>query len=169
MTQQKPLMWIDEAFKHLGVAEIKGSATNPTILNWLKEAHAPWSDDETAWCGLFVHHCLLKADIKTPSTWYRALSYSTLGTLLAKPAFGCVAIKKRVGGGHVTFVVGKDEKTGKLVCLGGNQGDKVSLALYDANAFVEFRWYGKTPRPAIERYDLPVYNGTIISNNVKED
>ena len=41
------------------------------------------------------------------------------------------------------FVVGRDQKTKKLVCLGGNQSNAVSYALYSDGEFQEFRWYGK--------------------------
>jgi alpha-D-ribose 1-methylphosphonate 5-triphosphate synthase subunit PhnG len=41
-------------------------------------------------------------------------SLSKSGTKLAKPAYGCVAVKTRIGGGHVCFVVGKDKATVSL-------------------------------------------------------
>jgi len=70
-----------------------------------------------------------------------------------------VAVRTRKGGGHVCFVVGRDQKTGKLVCLGGNQSNMVCYALYAESEFQEFRWYGKTSRPAEHRYNLPLMSG----------
>jgi uncharacterized protein (TIGR02594 family) len=63
------------------------------------------------------------------------ISLSKSGTKLAKPAYGCVAVKTRIGGGHVCFVVGKDKASGKLVCLGGNQSNMVCYALYNESDF----------------------------------
>ena len=152
------LAWMIEAKKHIGLREIPGKNHNQTIMSWIKSLGGWFTDDETPWCGTFVAHCLKTAGIKYPKNWYRALDYLNYGAPLQKPAYGCVAIKTRKGGGHVCFVVGRN-KAGKLVCLGGNQGNAVSYALYNESEFEEFRWYGKTSRPADHRYNLPVLNG----------
>lgn len=153
------LDWIKEARKHVGLKEVKGARHNTTIQQWLKNLNAWWSDDETAWCGVFIAHCLRVARVKYPKHWYRALDYMNYGARLKKPAYGCVAVKTRKGGGHVCFVVGRDEKTNKLVCLGGNQSDMVCFALYAESEFEAFMWYGKTNTPAANRYDLPILTG----------
>lgn len=152
---QNELPWIKEAKKHLGLREIAGAKHNPTILNWIKNLKGFFKDDETPWCGTFVAHCLKTAGVSYPKNWFRALDYRTAGSKLAKPAYGCVAIKSRVGGGHVCFVVGKD-RNGNLLCLGGNQSNMVNITKYKASDFVEFRWYGKTDSPANFRYELPL-------------
>ena len=149
------LAWIAEAKKYIGLQEVKGSKHNPTILTWLSNLKAWWSDDESAWCATFVAHCLQVAGVAFPKHWYRALDYTNYGTRISKPAYGCVAIKTRKEGGHVCFVVGQT-KQGKLVCLGGNQNDKVSYAIFDPNVFTAFRWYGRALQPNVERYNLPI-------------
>ena len=107
-------------------------------------------------CGTFIAHCLQTAGVKFPKNWFRALAYLNGGNKLAKPAYGCVAVKTRVGGGHVCFVVGKDKVSGKLVCLGGNQSNMVCYALYNESDFEAFMWYGQTSSPAQHRYELPI-------------
>lgn len=161
------LAWMIEAKKHIGLKEVSGKAHNPTILSWLKSLGAWWSEDETAWCGTFIAHCLKVAGVKYPKHWYRALDYVNYGSKLIKPAYGCVAIKTRQGGGHVCFVVGRDEKTRKLVCIGGNQSNMVCYALYAESDFQEFRWYGITDRPADKRYNLPIMTG-VTATKVSE-
>lgn len=158
MSNKPELDWIFEARKHVGLKEIKGPQHNKTIQQWLKDLKAWWDDDETAWCGVFVAHCLQAGGIKYPKHWYRALDYLNGGAKLSKPAYGCIAVKSRKGGGHVCFVVGRDKKTGKLVCLGGNQSDSVCYALYNESDF-DFMWYGKTSSPAAHRYELPMITG----------
>ncbi|MDQ9023162.1 TIGR02594 family protein [Acinetobacter sichuanensis] len=153
------LAWMIEAKKHIGLREIVGKQHNKTILGWIKGLGGWFTDDETPWCGTFVAHCLKTAGVKYPKHWYRALDYVNYGSKLTKPAYGCVAIKTRKGGGHVCFVVGRDQKTKKLVCLGGNQSNAVSYALYSDGEFQEFRWYGKTSRPAESRYNLELLDG----------
>ena len=108
MSNYPELAWIAEARKHIGLKENTSKfAHSPTILGWLKKLGAWWMDDETPWCGTFVAHCLQTAGVKFPKNWYRALAYLNGGTKLAKPCYGCVAVKTRVGGGHVCFVVDK--------------------------------------------------------------
>lgn len=155
MSNLTELTWIAEARKYIGLREIKGSKHNPTIIQWLKDLKAWWSNENEPWCGTFVAHCLQTASVTFPRHWYRALDYLNYGTKLIRPAYGCVAVKQRVGGGHVCFVVGQT-KEGKLVCLGGNQNDMVCFAIYDRKDFDAFMWYGKTSNPAQDRYNLPV-------------
>lgn len=166
MNQLPELAWIAEARKHIGLREIKGSKHNPTILSWLDNLKAWWSEDESAWCATYVAHCLSEVGIAYPKHWYRALDYLNYGTKLIRPAYGCVAVKQRKGGGHVCFVVGQT-KEGKLVCLGGNQNDMVCFALYDKEDFDAFMWYGKTSNPAKERYNLPILSN-ITATSVSE-
>lgn len=153
------LDWINEARNHLGLKELNGSNKHPTIDGWAKSLGASWVAGQP-WCGTYIAHCLKTAGVKYPKNWYRALAYASEGGVkLKKPAYGCVAVKSRNGGGHVCFVVGRDQKTNKLVCLGGNQSNMVCFALYAESDFDAFMWYGKTNTPAQNRYDLPILSG----------
>lgn len=166
-TPSSELDWIAEGRRYVGLREnTSKTAHNSTILKWLGSLGAWWKEDETPWCGVFVAHCLKVAGVKYPKHWYRALAYIDGGTRLSRPAYGCVAVKTRKGGGHVCFVVGKT-KSGKLVCLGGNQNNMVSYALYNESDFSAFRWYGRTSRPADHRYNLPVL-GNVSATEVTE-
>lgn len=136
------------------------------------------------WCGTFVAYCLQQAGFtkgnincrllswdggssganKYPLNWYGAGDYAKeAGFKLLKPCYGCVAIKSRKGGNHVCFVVGRDQKTNKLVCIGGNQGNAVSYALYAESEFNDFMWYGKTQNPSPERYNIPIMSNVTAS------
>jgi uncharacterized protein (TIGR02594 family) len=72
-----------------------------------------------------------------------ALSYSDtknqLFVKLAGPALGAIAVKKRNGGGHVTFVAGRT-RGGALACCGGNQNDEVNISPYREDVLVGFFW-----------------------------
>ncbi|EMS3190538.1 TIGR02594 family protein, partial [Neisseria gonorrhoeae] len=101
------LPWIAEARRHIGLKEIPGAKHNPTIVQWLKEtggfpgaAKSWYFEDETPWCGLFVGYCLGKAGRAVIRDWYRAKAWSMSGlTKLEAPAYGCIAVKPRRGGG----------------------------------------------------------------------
>ena len=62
---------------------------------------------------------------------------------LQAPTVGCVVVFEREGGGHVGLVVGADTK-GRLLVLGGNQGDAVSIAPFDRSRVDMMRAYAET-------------------------
>ena len=153
---------------------VSSSASNPKIVEWLKEmgnfpsaAKSWYFEDETPWCGLFVGYCLGKGGRAVIKDWYRAKAWANVGlTKLDKPAYGCIAVKSRKGGGHVFFVVGKD-KQGRILGLGGNQGNAVSIVPFNAADIDGYYWPSKLvdgkpvpSMPAPERYDLPVTTAT---------
>jgi uncharacterized protein (TIGR02594 family) len=137
MAVSKP-NWVIVGEGLIGVREIPGVASSPVIVGWLIRLKAWWRDDLTPWCGVFVAFCLLETGIRPPAAWYRAKAYLEWGTPLAAPAYGCIVVFNRAGGGHVGFVVGKDEH-GRLMVLGGNQGDRVSIAPFDMSRVAGYR------------------------------
>lgn len=180
MNRQPELAWIKLARECVGLKEIKGVRHNPKIIQWLdemgrfsNEAKSWWRDDETPWCGLFVGWVGGKTGRYVVKEWYRAKEWaSPLLTKLHAPAYGCIAVLDRAGGGHVGFVVGKDAR-GNIMLIGGNQGDSVSIAAFTPSRITGYywlsRWLDGSPVksvPAKHRYDLPVLHsdGTVSSN-----
>lgn len=161
------LPWIKEAKSLIGLKEINGVNHNPTIKSWLKSLKAAWTDDETPWCGTFVAHCLSSAGRSIPKHWYRAKEYLNYGTELTSPAYGCIAVKSRAGGGHVFFVVG-ETSDGAIVGLGGNQNNQVSLAKFSKSDIVGYVWpswaNGVPSMPSKERFVLPKYKNNLQEN-----
>lgn len=131
--------WLVEARRWIGTAEIPGAATNSAIAQWLQKLRAWWADDETPWCGTFVAWCMDSAGYAIPKYWMRARAWGEYAVPIDAPAHGCIVIFERAGGGHVGFVVGEDE-AGNLLVLGGNQGNKVSIARFPKARVVDYRW-----------------------------
>lgn len=158
---KKPVAWVEDAVKHLGMREIRGVNHNKNILRWLKELGAWWSDDETPWCGTFVAHCLSTTNRAIPKHWYRAKAYGEYGTVLAEPAYGSIGVMDRKGGGHVCFIIGETTDKKSLVVIGGNQGDTVCYAEYPKTRFTAYVWpprvNGLNGFPYDYRYELPKY------------
>lgn len=165
MSKFNELAWIAEAKRHVGLTENVNGKPNPILQKWLKDLKAWWSDSSTAWCGVFIAHCLQSVGLPYPKEYYRALSWQNFGRKLLKPCYGCVAVKSRKGGGHVTFVVGQTPQ-GLLVCLGGNQSDMVKYSLYKKEDFIAFVWTGKS-FPLDVRYELPVITD-VKTGSIKE-
>ncbi len=131
-------LWIKFALDELGVKEKRGKiASNPRVEQYHDTVGLPWAKDDVPWCGAFVGFCMLKAGYKIPKDAARALSWKSWGKSAGKPVFGAIAVKKRRGGGHVTFVVGRDGDI--LYCLGGNQHDEVCVSRYKKSVFIDFR------------------------------
>lgn len=147
------LTWIEEAKKHIGTAEIPGEHHESKIIQWWKAIRrAGIRDDETPWCAAFVGGCLEAVGLRS-SRFESAKSYLVWGFPIKHAAYGCVVVFSREGGGHVGFVVGKDVK-GRLMVLGGNQGNKVSIAAFDPARVVGYRWPMSVP---IQLLEMPVY------------
>lgn len=155
--------WMIEAERHIGLREIKGLKHNSTIIGWLKNLKTWWFDDETAWCGTFVAHCLKSTGHVIPSTWYRALSWAQWGQKLENPVVGCVVVFSRKGGGHVGFVVGNN-RNGNLMVLGGNQGDAVAISAFDKSRVVGYRWPSDAMIPISADLPFITSNGKLSEN-----
>jgi uncharacterized protein (TIGR02594 family) len=159
MTIIKP-SWVTRAHSYLDVKEVPGAGNNPVIVGWLIKLKAWWRDDLQPWCGTFIAACMSEVGIPLPKAWYRAKAYLDWGVPLEAPCYGCVVVFTRTGGGHVGFVVGRDPK-GRLIVLGGNQGDRVSLAPFDMSRVSGYRW---PPGVPVNRQELPVIESAVASS-----
>lgn len=149
----KELAWIAAARAKIGIKEVAGVGNNPRIVEWLKKLRSAWLDDSVPWCGTFVAECLRESGFAYPSTWYRAKDYLNMSIKLDRPAYGCIVVFNRVGGGHVGFVVGRD-KRGNLMVLGGNQSDAVNIKPFALDRVAGYRWCSQYP--LAERFNLPL-------------
>jgi hypothetical protein len=60
----------------------------------------------------------------------------------------------REGGGHVCFIVG--QSGGHYLCLGGNQGDAVTIAAFPKSRITNTRWPSSVPQSHIALPALPM-------------
>ena len=157
--------WLVEARRHVDVAEVPGPRHNPVIQSWLHKLRAWWNDDETPWCGVFVAACMDTAGIALPKYWMRAKAWADWGSRLSAPVAGCIVVFERQGGGHVGFVVGRTAK-GNLMVLGGNQGNRVSIAPFDRARAVAYVWPSGVPLP--EHTALAVIDATGLQLSTNE-
>jgi uncharacterized protein (TIGR02594 family) len=139
----------DLAQRFIGLKEIPGSGDNAQILAMLK-LDASWpGHDEVPWCSAFVNYvCWL---LRLPrSKDLRARSWLGVGVPIkvedAQPAFD-VVILNRSGGpqdasvldapGHVAFFSAVEGS--RILCLGGNQSNSVSISRYEASELLGVR------------------------------
>lgn len=146
-----PPPWFVEAGRLIGTTEIPGAKSNATILAWAK-ALGGWiasfyRDDNTAWCGLFVAHCI-KVGLPgeaLPANPLGALEWRTFGVAgLAAPGAVLVFRRPGAGAGHVGFYVA--ETADAYLVRGGNQSNKVCEEWIAKNRCVAIRWPASAPR-----------------------
>ncbi len=132
--------WLDVGLKDVGLREVPGKATAPRIAGWLMSLKAWWLDDETPWCGVAVAAWMREANVTAlPLHWYRARGWLDWGIALDRPVRGCVVVCERGASGHVGLVTGYDA-AGKLLVLGGNQGNAVNVSAFETSRVLGYRW-----------------------------
>lgn len=135
------MKWLDTARSELGVSEVAGKVARPRILEYFAAAgHPEVKSDETAWCSAFVNFCMVQNGIKGTMS-LAARSWLQWGKPLKKPVVGAVGVWPRGSSswqGHVA-IVEEVLPGGKVKCIGGNQGNKVSRKVFDADKALGFR------------------------------
>lgn len=131
--------WIAEAEKFIGLKETPDAGNTPEITQfWKTIKRGGITQDSVPWCAAFVGAMLERCGIRS-TRFESAKSYLDWGQLLAAPVPGCVVVFTREGGGHVGFAIGRD-KTGRVLVLGGNQGDAVNIRAFPVSRVSGYRW-----------------------------
>lgn len=132
--------WAQVAWADLGLREVRGGE-HPRIL----QAHAQTTlgarEDEVPWCSAIM--CLWMAEARIPHPRSaRARAWLEWGVELGAPVPGCVAVLWRgtpnAATGHVGIYLG--HRDDRVVLLGGNQGDQVSIQSFAAAQVISYRW-----------------------------
>lgn len=142
MTIFNPVI-LEASGRYLGVEEWPGARHNPVIQGFFVAAGASANEaDETPWCAAFVGAVL--AELGLPNTGrLNARSYLDWGVPvpMAQAMPGDVVVFSRGDPsgwqGHVGFFVRFEGD--RVLCRGGNQGNKVSDALYPVSRILGFR------------------------------
>jgi uncharacterized protein (TIGR02594 family) len=134
--------WLAAARRELGTGEAAGFANNVRVLAYYRDAgHPEIAHDSVAWCAAFASAMLERSGIASPRT-LRARDFLRWGTALDLPKPGCIVVLWRnspsSGEGHVGFYAG--DRGGRILLLGGNQGDRVSVAAFPREQVLGFRW-----------------------------
>lgn len=109
-------VWMREARRYLGLREIVGRGSNPTIMSWAKRlggwVASFYNDDDIPWCGLALAAwvAITLPEEPLPSNPLGALNWRTFGIALSTPALGAILVFSRSGGGHVGLYVGEEDR-----------------------------------------------------------
>lgn len=136
------LMLLQQMFNIYGEKEVVGDAHNPDVVKLFADAgFAGVKDDETSWCAATILACANRAGYDVKNGMLTARSLLKCGEAVDEPVMGDVVVlwrdSKLGWKGHVGLFVRKDSE--KLYLLGGNQGNSVTIAAYDANRLLGYR------------------------------
>ena len=133
--------WLARAWEQFGVSEIADADDNPEIQKYYREVgQRAELHDEVAWCAAFAGAMLARAGAEHTGSLL-ARSYLNWGTPLDAPRLGAITVLERgqdPGAGHVGFLLGSSKS--HVFLLGGNQGNKVSVAAFDIGRVLGYRW-----------------------------
>jgi uncharacterized protein (TIGR02594 family) len=134
---------ITEALKYYGVEEVAGEKSNAFITSFFKETgNQKIASDNNAWCSVFVGYCAKKTGYVSFAK-ANAKSWLKVGKEINEPQPGDIVVFWRETPlswkGHVAIYIGKDALTGNIICLGGNQNDKVCLSLFSRSNVLGYR------------------------------
>lgn len=136
------------AARFIGIREVTGAAANPQILAMLRLDNSWPAGDDVAWCSAFVNYIAWILGLQR-SRSLAARSWLKVGApieLEQAAADSDIVIVKRGGGpgpdvlqapGHVGFYAGLQED--KVLILGGNQGNSVSIAAFPRDQILGVR------------------------------
>lgn len=134
--------WYQSAYADLGVAEGPGKVNSKTVLAYYRDAgHPEIKHDEVPWCMAFVCAHLERNGVPSPKS-LAVMDLDTWGEdVTDSPQVGDVVRMWRESPkswkGHTGFYV-RETKTHVYV-LGGNQGDRVSIAAFPRNRIKSIR------------------------------
>lgn len=144
----------DLAQRYVGIREIGGAKDHPLVVWWLSLCGFGFDvHDETPWCAAFVNG--IAWELRLPrSKSAAARSWLTVGRSVplseAETAADVVVLKRGTGEqpgpevlaapGHVGFFAGRDtDRADRVLVLGGNQGDGVTVQPFPVSQILGIR------------------------------
>ncbi|MEQ8477017.1 TIGR02594 family protein [Fulvivirga sp.] len=151
------------AAAELGQQEISGSANNQRIVDYATESGIIGiSNDEVPWCSTFINWVAFKAGLSRTNK-PNARSWLSVGQNVdSAPEPGDIVIfwREKIDSwkGHVSIFLGFSKDQLRVYCLGGNQGNQVSVSAYPTETVLGFRRLGassviKLPDPVLKNGD----------------
>jgi len=161
--------WYAEASRLMGTREIEGPKHSSVIMGWAERLGLWYPSDETAWCGLFVAHCIgaTLPNEPLPANPLGARNWTKFGRALQEPASGAVAVfwrgSKTGWQGHVGFVAAVHKDDRSLLIRGGNQGNSVSDAWLSTDRLLSLRWPSTAALP-LSRVPVSIVGGELSTD-----
>jgi len=150
---------VQAGLNYLGVKEYPGkSSNNPVIMNMAKELGIGgiYTNDEIAWCAVFVCYLCHITGKPQPYTGYqilRAGSFANWGNqvIRGQEQLGDILVFSRPEGNHVALYLAESENSYHV--LGGNQSNAVTITEISKYRLVASRrYYATAPPESVKKY-----------------
>lgn len=146
------------AFKELGTEEFVGNHHNPEVLKYARETGITGvTNDEVPWCSTFVNWVAMRAGLQY-SRKANARSWLDVGLKVNEPEPGDVVVfwreNQQSWKGHVAFFLGISTDKKRVYCIGGNQGNRVSVSAYRMDTVLSFQRLAPAKQLVIPDPDL---------------
>lgn len=129
-----------EMLSHYGIKEVAGVNANPEIVAFFKELGYNIKDDETAWCSASLSYYAKKCGYEYNKT-LAARDWLKMPIMVLKPTIGDIVVfwrESKIGWkGHVGLYIARDLNI--VYCLGGNQGNQLSISAYPIDQVLGYR------------------------------
>ena len=160
--------WYQWARHEIGTREIPGPDHEKRVLEYWALGKVPLDvrDDEVPWCAAFVNAALESSGLPGSRSGRARSFYVGHDFVPSDARTGAIVVlssDRGVASGHVGFLSGVG--SGRLVLLGGNQGNRVCEAPFDAKKLIVMLW----PRIAPPFHHYPKAatvdaNGRLVSD-----
>lgn len=131
------------AFNEIGIEEFPGEQHNPEIIKYAQETGIQGiTSDEIPWCSTFVNWVAWRCGLQH-SGKPNARSWLNVGQRVSAPEPGDVVVFWREHPqswkGHVGFFLGISPDATRVYCLGGNQGNRISVSAYRTDTVIAYQ------------------------------
>jgi len=165
----QPLL-VQHGFDLWGTTEIPGPRSNPEIMSWARELEVEqtYTNDDIAWCGLFMAYVVHKSGRKPVPNFLRARSWAKWGAKVDQEidaaSLGDVLVFERGPVfGHVGIYIAEDQDT--YYVLGGNQSNTVNVTRIQKTRLIAVRRPIYNVKPWTAKPYWVSDTGALISTN----
>lgn len=148
--------WMAELHRRMGLHEVRDKSK---LIDFLKIGKFLGNPSELPWCGDAVESPIAKTlpSEPLPANPFWAQGWAKFGIEAPGPIVGAIGvIRWTETTGHVGVVAGVERD--RIVLLGGNQQNAITLASFPKDKFIAYRWPSTFP---IRQY--PALRGTAMS------
>ncbi|WP_420408711.1 peptidoglycan-binding protein [Hoeflea sp.] len=153
--------WMAEMYRRKGLHE---GRNNSTLSKWLRIGRYLGNPAKLPWCGDAVETAIVKTlpNEPVPDNPFWAQAWSKFGVAANAGDIGAIGvIRWSARAGHVGIVAAYDAKRQRVLLLGGNQSDAITLSWFPLSKFIAFRWPSTFPKKGYPSLDEKGNSGSL--------
>lgn len=132
--------WMAELHRRMGLHEVRNKSS---LIEFLRIGKFLGDPAKLPWCGDATESAIVKTlpNEVVPNNPFWAQGWKDFGIDAKGPKVGSVGvIRWNASSGHVGFVANYDKARNRVLLLGGNQSNAITLSWFGYGNFIAFRW-----------------------------